>query len=495
MYVKRLFFLELILSVFWSGSAASFLLVSMTTPKMNFERLTRRHGIKVASKVSVEQCSLAVGNVVGHQNVVSASRMNKVIVLFLSSVEKALEVVQSGIVIDDLFVPVVPLSTPSKRITLSNVPPFIKDEELMRELSRFGKIVSPIKKVTAGCRSPLLSHLVSFRRQVHMVLKEDGDFDVVFKFKVDDYDYTVFATSDSLKCFGCGEVGHLVRACPNKVDKDASSAVEHANVPGVEGTSGGTMPPGPPAKSGDVTSETNNLNESMQPGNVLEDVEAPVIVHNVNDGGGLGETDGVASLNLPVQAEVTVVESVKSVTPVVNSKDANVAGVSAVTLDVPLADSSESNLNSSEVGVEQNEILEDSEPMDVSETLFKVPAVKRKLTNKNVSNKQSKTNKEHVGADDENGGYSTDSSLPDNYQPLVVLYSAQEIKNFLQATKFKRGVKIEEFFPNVDEFVRDAKYLMKASGENCFTDQEVYRLVKIVRNLKKERPIDYDSDV
>lgn len=448
----------------------------MTTPKTNFERLSRRHGIKVATKVSVEQCSLAVGDVVGHQNIVSASRMNKVVVLFLSSVEKALEVVQTGIVIEELFVPVVPLSTPSKRITLSNVPPFIKDEVLIRELSRFGKIVSPIKKVNVGCKSPLLSHLVSFRRQVHMVLKDDGDFDVVFKFKVEDYDYTVFATSDSLKCFGCGEVGHIVRACPNKVDRDAGSVIEPANVIGAEGTgfSGGKVPVAPPATSDNVG---------------IEPVANKLTEHN---GEGLGETDVVVSLNSVERAEVTVVETVKTVVPEVNSKEATVAGVSGVDVDsVTTADSSESK--SFEVCVEQNEILEDSEPMDTVENVFKVPSTKRKLPNKNKPNKQSKTNNEHTGADDDNGGYSTDSSIPD--QPLVVLYSAQEIKNFLQATKFKRGVKIDEYFPNVDEFVRNAKYLMKAPGETCFTDQEVYRLVKIVRNLKKDRPIDYDSDV
>ena len=55
----------------------------MATPKINLDCLTRRHRVKVASKVTVEQCSLAVGDVVGHENVVSASRMNNAIVLFL----------------------------------------------------------------------------------------------------------------------------------------------------------------------------------------------------------------------------------------------------------------------------------------------------------------------------------------------------------------------------------------------------------------------------
>ncbi|TWW76602.1 hypothetical protein D4764_13G0012640 [Takifugu flavidus] len=59
---------------------------------------------------------------------------------------------------------------PSTRVTLSNVPPFISDEFLARELARFGKIVSPIRKVLSRCKSPLLKHVVSHSRQVYMIL-------------------------------------------------------------------------------------------------------------------------------------------------------------------------------------------------------------------------------------------------------------------------------------------------------------------------------------
>ncbi len=55
--------------------------------------LTRRHGVKVASTVSVESCCLAVGEVVGHENIMSASRMNSAIVIFFNTTEKANEVV------------------------------------------------------------------------------------------------------------------------------------------------------------------------------------------------------------------------------------------------------------------------------------------------------------------------------------------------------------------------------------------------------------------
>ncbi len=40
---------------------------------------------------------------------------------------------QSGVVLNGSLVPVLPLSSPSKKVILSNVPPFIKDEVLVQE--------------------------------------------------------------------------------------------------------------------------------------------------------------------------------------------------------------------------------------------------------------------------------------------------------------------------------------------------------------------------
>ena len=43
------------------------------------ECLTRSHAIRVESQVGVEECSLAIGEVVGHERVLSGSPMNKAI--------------------------------------------------------------------------------------------------------------------------------------------------------------------------------------------------------------------------------------------------------------------------------------------------------------------------------------------------------------------------------------------------------------------------------
>jgi hypothetical protein len=142
--------------------------------------------------------------------------MNSAVVLFLDQVEKVNRVVETGLTVNGMFVQVLPLILPATRITLSNVPPFITDEFLSRELSRHGKIVSPMKKILSGFKSPLMKH-VSHRRHIYMILNNrEAELNLRFHVKVDDYDYVIFASSSVMKCFGCGVEGHTVRACPGR---------------------------------------------------------------------------------------------------------------------------------------------------------------------------------------------------------------------------------------------------------------------------------------
>jgi len=139
------------------------------------------------------------------------------------------------VVIKDTFTPVIPLVQPARKVTLSNVPPFIKDDILLTELSRHGKVVSQMKKIPLGCKSPLLKHVVCFRRQVHMILKNETDeLSVALKFKIDGFDYIVFVSSETMKCFGCRREGHIRGACPEKTDTADAGTAEDGGVVGVQ---------------------------------------------------------------------------------------------------------------------------------------------------------------------------------------------------------------------------------------------------------------------
>lgn len=165
--------------------------------------------------------------------------MNSAVVIFLDDIDKVNQLIENGVVIRGTFIPVLSLVNPAKKI--SNVPPFLKNEVLAKELQRHRQLVSPIKLIPMSCKSPHLKHVMFFRRQVLMVLKNnDEELNLVFKFKIDGYDYTIHATSEMMKCFGCGTVGHLIHSCPGRLGETATNVVEKLSTSGAT-TKGNTQ--------------------------------------------------------------------------------------------------------------------------------------------------------------------------------------------------------------------------------------------------------------
>ncbi|KAK3552066.1 hypothetical protein QTP70_031778, partial [Hemibagrus guttatus] len=86
---------------------------------------------------------------------------------------------------------VLPLIAPTVRVTVSNVPLFISNEEIEQGLMRYEKLEG---EWCSWC------------------LKT-----IVFKFTVDGFDYNIFVSSDAdMRCFKFGKTKHLVRACPER---------------------------------------------------------------------------------------------------------------------------------------------------------------------------------------------------------------------------------------------------------------------------------------
>ncbi len=89
-----------------------------------FATLTARHGCKCLSDVSitVEDCLAAISSEIGAPNILSESRMNKAVVVFVKEESMVHHLVEVGLSVGDVFLPVLPLTSPSKRVTLSMCP-------------------------------------------------------------------------------------------------------------------------------------------------------------------------------------------------------------------------------------------------------------------------------------------------------------------------------------------------------------------------------------
>lgn len=62
-------------------------------------------------------------------------------------------------------------------------------------------------------------------------------------------------------------------------------------------------------------------------------------------------------------------------------------------------------------------------------------------------------------------------------------YTVVDIKSFLKITKNVKTVKLEEYFPDIIQFIEKVKIFR---SESCFTNQEVYRLKKIITKLSSQ---------
>lgn len=79
----------------------------------------------------------------------------------------------------------------------------------------------------------------------------------------------VFATSETMKCFGCGAEGHLIRSCPKNILREQGDVAD--NLRNLPRSLGGALSPG---TGGKVPGANGTAAPDEMPGVAAADVAA-----------------------------------------------------------------------------------------------------------------------------------------------------------------------------------------------------------------------------
>ncbi|KAM6901454.1 uncharacterized protein PEZ65_019563 [Lycodopsis pacificus] len=384
------------------------------------------------------------------------------------SIQKANTVVESGIVVFDTLVPVLPLSTPAVKVTVSNVPPFIRDEAITRELSR---------------------------RQLFMVLNNrNEELNVVFKLRVEEFDYVMFVTSDNMKCFSCGREGHQSKACPQRTSAEQDGAKKNPNQKDTEDRGDKQGGQEQQEKAGGVQQVEEEGTE------VVEQVgtEGTGVVRQVEEEGA-----GVVQVSAQSQEDSQVREGgQEEMGDIQQGGKVGTGGQGETGRRQKIVKDKEQR--ESEKVVKDGGLTCSEVDMEGEEAVLRVPRLKRKTRSK----ESSQAKKPAIGAGKgSQGAAGAESSMEEGSAADSDLsgmrasgrestqgYSVGRIKGFLQKTKGEWGVEVGDYFSDEEKLSNALKAHLSSKNKGGFTAKEVHRVRKLVSRINKELDNDGGND-
>lgn len=213
----------------------SYLTAAKTIPKLNFPKKEQAIVFHAEENLKLFDYVKAIGDIIGSKNITFASRIsNNRICIYLISTELVNQLIQthSIIQIGDTELNVRRLISPTKRIVISNVSPFIPHEVVEETVKALGmQLASPVSFLKAGIPGEEYSHILSFRRQVYIFTNTENfelQTSIVIPFQGNEY--RIFLSSDKMECFICKQVGHIASNCPNPLEGNVMSPTSKATV-------------------------------------------------------------------------------------------------------------------------------------------------------------------------------------------------------------------------------------------------------------------------
>ncbi len=125
--------------------------------------------------------------------------------------------------------------------------------------------------IPLGCKNPDIKHVMSFRRQAFMIFNSQSDpLNLSAKLSIDGKDYTIFISSDSMRCFVCGDFGHIRQTCPIRDRPAGLPAAPAADAENSEKAENNEKAPGADVTSAAGVSEPQTGEAFSAPGDLPE---------------------------------------------------------------------------------------------------------------------------------------------------------------------------------------------------------------------------------
>lgn len=128
------------------------------------------------------------------------------------------------IIINNMKLNVHKLRNNAKRITISEVPPYINNISLIDQLKRHNiEVLSPLILLKSNMKDPEFAHVYSFRRQT--LLKHTQDNNEIPDTLLIEYEgeyHRIYLSNFDIRCGECHNKGHTTEKCKKKTDEIAA---------------------------------------------------------------------------------------------------------------------------------------------------------------------------------------------------------------------------------------------------------------------------------
>lgn len=179
--------------------------------------------IEAVDNTPLREFQVAVGKLVENKNITFASRMSRNrICIYLKTEELANNFVanNTSLTLNNNKLHVRKLKSAAKRITFSEVPPHINNNNLLQQLQKNNlEILSPINLLKSNMRDPEFSHVFSFRRQAIVKTRDNTEIPHTILIEVDEEIHRIFLSNDDIRCSKCKGKGHIAEKC-RKLDDE-----------------------------------------------------------------------------------------------------------------------------------------------------------------------------------------------------------------------------------------------------------------------------------